>query len=289
MPAQQFPETERFITDTDMLNKHRGNQAQLFRILGQGTTRSKELDLPPATIERKMELVGFKLLQNDPKIPSTVKSEIDQVRRELDKELATLKSREAQKKLGNQTLRSLEEVKNGFKDNLFFAGRLVLVHDKSGIDWSWCLTQHYPIISKIPPDPDYLVKSYHEAEKQLQELILPVEKFDFCLNISWILARQFSKSDNVLIIDVARMYKIAGQQEKFWNSPKKGNFIDLPEAAFIANLINWRRHKDTDKSEFDFSQATMHQALGKNAKVFYMPTNAEGTQARPVSYITKRA
>jgi hypothetical protein len=85
------------------------------------------------------------------------------------------------------------------------------------------------------------------------------------------------------------MYKIAGQQEKFWNAPKKAHFIDLPEAAFIANLINWRRHKDSDKSEFDFAQATMHQALGKNAKVFYMPTNAEGTQARPVSYITKRA
>ena len=289
MTTPLFPETERYITETDMLNKHRGNQAQLFRILGQGTTRSKELELPPADIERKMELVGFKLLQNDTKIPSAVKSEIDQVRRELDKELAILKNRDAQKKLGNQTLRSIEEVKSGFKDNLFYAGRLVLVHDKAAVNWSWCLTQHYPIISKIPPDPDYLVKSYHEAEKQLQELILPVDKFDFCLNISWMLARQFSKSDNVLIIDVARMYKIAGQQEKFWNTPKKAHFIDLPEAAFIANFINWRRHKEAGKSEFDFAQATMHQALGKNAKVFYMPTNAEGTQSRPVSYITKRA
>ena len=288
MTVQLFPETERYITETDMLNKHRGNQAQLFRILGQGTTRSKELELPPSTIERKMELVGFKLLQNDPKIPLTVKSEIDQVRRELDKELATLKNREVQKSLASQSLKHLEGEKYGFKDNLFFAGRLVLMHDKAAVNWAWCLTQHYPIISNIPPDPDYIVKSYHEAENLLQELILPAEKFDFGLNLAWMLARHFSKSDNVLIIDVARMYKIAGQQDKFWNTPKKGNFIDLPEAAFIANLINWRRHQGKGKTEFDFAQATVNQALGKNAKVFYMPSNAEGTQARPISYIKKR-
>ena len=118
-----------------------------------------------------MELVGFKLLYNDPQTPTNVKSEIDQVRMELDKELATLKNREVQKKLANQTLRSLEGVKTGFKDNLFFADRLVLIHDKAAANWSWCLTRHYPIISKIPPDPDYLVKSYYEAEKLLTELM----------------------------------------------------------------------------------------------------------------------
>lgn len=288
MVTQLFPEVEKYITETDMLNKFKGNQAQLYRILGQGTTKAKGLELPPATIERKMELVGFKLLHGDSKISTIVKSEIDRVRIELDKELATLKNREVRKKLANQTLRSLEGVKTGFKDNLFFADRLVLIHDKAAVNWSWCLTQHYPIISKIPPDSDYLVKSFYEAEKLLQELILPANKFDFCLNIAWTLARQFSKSDNVLIVDVARMYKIAGQQDKFWNTPKRGNFVDLPEAAFIANLINWRRHPGKDKTEFDFTQATVHQALGKNARVFHMPSNAEGTQARPVSYIKKR-
>jgi hypothetical protein len=289
MATQLFPETEKYIAEKDLINKHRGNQAQLFRILGQGTTRSKELELPPAEIERKMELVGFKLLQNDPETPQVVKSEIAQVREELDKELVSLKKREFRKRLSNQTLRLLEGIKSGFKDNLFFAGRLVLLSDKAGINWSWCLTQHYPIITKIPPDPEYMMKSYHEAEKVLKALILSAQKFNFSLNLAWMLARQFSKSDNVLIIDVARMYKIAGQQEKFWNTPKKGNFIDLPEAAFIANLINWRRNNDKGKTEFDFAQATVQQALGKDAKVFYMPSNAEGTQARPVSYIKKRA
>jgi len=289
MATQLFPETEKYIAEKDLINKHRGNQAQLFRILGQGTTKSKELELPPAEIERKMELVGFKLLQNDPETPQVVKSEIAQVREELDKELVSLKKREFRKRLSNQTLRLLEGIKSGFKDNLFFAGRLVLLSDKAGINWSWCLTQHYPIITKIPPDPEYMMKSYHEAEKVLKALILSAQKFNFSLNLAWMLARQFSKSDNVLIIDVARMYKIAGQQEKFWNTPKKGNFIDLPEAAFIANLINWRRNNDKGKTEFDFAQATVQQALGKDAKVFYMPSNAEGTQARPVSYIKKRA
>jgi len=288
MPTILFPETEKYILETDMLNKHKGNQAQLYRILGQGASRAKEIGMPPADIERKMELVGFKLLRNDPQIPASVKSEIDQARQELAKEMATLKNHEVQKRLGNQTLRSLDGVKSGYKDNLFFAGRLVLNHDKAALNWSWCLTQHYPIISKIPPDPEYLIKSYRVAETLLQELILPADKFDFRLNIAWMLARQFSKSDNVLIVDVARMYKIAGQQDKFWNAPKKGNFVDLPDAAFIANLINWRRHQGKDKTEFDFAQATVHQALGKNAKVFYMPSNAEGTQTRPVSYITKK-
>lgn len=289
MTEQLFPETEKYISETGMLNKHKGNQAQLYRILGQGSTRSKELELPPAEIERKMELVSFKLLLNDERVPRRVRDEIEWVRKDLEKEIATLKNREIQKKISNQTLRSLDGVKSGFKDNLFYAGRLVLIHDKAGVNWSWCLTQHYPIISKIPPDSDYLVKSYFEAEKLLQELLLPADKFDLSLNVAWMLARHFSKSDNVLIIDVARMYKIAGQQDKFWNAPKKGNFVDLPEAAFIANLINWRRDQDKERSEFDFSQATMHQALGKKAMVFYMPSNTEGTQTRPVSYIKKRA
>jgi hypothetical protein len=288
MTTQLFPETEKYITQTDMLNKHKGNQAQIYRILGQGNTKSRELELPPATIERKMELVVFKLLQNNPEIPQSVKAEIDQTRTELEKELSSLKKNDVQKRLGNQALRSLEGIKSGFKDNVFFAGRLVLTHDKAAVNWSWSLTQHYPIISKIPPDPEYLVKSYHEAESRLQELILPAEQFDFRLNIAWMLARQFSKSENVLIVDVARMYKIAGQQDKFWKTPKRSNFTDLPEAAFIANLINWRRHQNSSLTPFDFAQATVHQALGKNAKVFYMPTNAEGTQTRPVSYIKKR-
>ena len=65
MSEPLFPEVEKYIAETDMLNKLKGNQAQLYRIIGQGKTKSKELDMLPANIERKMELVAFKPLKNN--------------------------------------------------------------------------------------------------------------------------------------------------------------------------------------------------------------------------------
>jgi len=287
MPESLFPTVEKYIEDTDMMNKLKGNQAQLYRIIGQGKTKSKKLEFPPTDIERKMELVAFKPLKGK-NIPEEVSKEIEEVKQSLDIELAKLKKRDVQKRLSNQTLRSLEGVKTGMKDNHFFAGRLILVTNKAGKNWSWCLTPYYPIISDIPPDFEYLGKSYHEAEKLLNTIIMPADVFDLQLNLAWTMAKMFARADKVLIIDVARMYKIAGQPEKFWNTPKKGNFLDLPDAAFIANLINWRRTTGIKKTDFKLQQATMQQALSANTKVFYMPSNNEGTQIRPVVYISKR-
>ena len=287
MPELLFPAVEKYIADTDMLNKLKGNQAQLYRIIGQGKTKSKELEFPPTNIERKMELVAFKPLKKQ-SIPDKVRKEIEEVKKSLDSELANLKKRDVQKRLSNQTLRSLTDVKTGMKDNHFFAGRLILITDKAGKKWSWCLTPYYPIISNIPPDFECLAKSYHEAEKLLNNIIRPADVFDLRLNLAWTMARRFTRGDKILIIDVARMYKIAGQPEKFWNTPKKGNFVDLPDAAFIANLINWRRKTGIEKTDFKLQQATMQQALSSNTKVFYMPSNNEGTQTRPVVYISKR-
>lgn len=288
MPESLFPQVERYILESDMLNKLKGNQAQLYRILGQGKTKSKELDLLPSEIERRMELVAFKPLKGKD-VPSGVQKEIEAVKASLDAELANLKKRDVQKRLANQTLRSLTDAKTGTKDNHFFAGRLILVTDRAGKNWSWCLTPYYPIISKIPPDVGYLAKSYHFAEEMLNEIVMPAEIFDVRLKLAWKLARHFSRGDNVLIIDVARMYKISGQPEKFWKKPQKGNFVDLPDAAFIANLINWRRQTGFEKTDFKLTQATVHQALGPKAKAFYMPSNNEGTQTRPVVYMTKRS
>ena len=288
MPEPLFPAVEKYITDTDMMNKLKGNQAQLYRIIGQGKTKSKELEFPPTHIERKMELVAFKHLKGK-NIPKEVRKEIEEAKQSLDIELAKLKKRDVQKRLSNQTLRSLAGVQTGMKDNHFFAGRLILITDTVGKNWSWCLTPHYPIISNIPPDFEYLVKSYHGAEELLNNIIMPADIFDLRLNLAWTMAKRFARGDKVLIIDVARMYKIAGQPEKFWNTPKKGNFVDLPDAAFIANLINWRRKTGIEKTDFKLQQATMQQALNTKAKVFYMPSNSEGTQTRPVVYITKRS
>ncbi len=285
MPDALFPLVEKYIEETGLLNKLKGNQAQLYRIIGQGKTKAKELELPPAAIERKMELVAFKPLAGK-EIPVAIRNEIQSIKKELEGEFATLKKRDVQKRLSNQTLRSLEGVNSGTKDNHFFAGRLILTSDKTGKKWTWSLTPHYPIISNIPPDVEYLIKGYSEAEKLLSEIIMAADKFDIQLNVAFSLARRFTSTDNVLLIDVARMYKIAGQPDKFWKTPKKGNFVDLPEAAFIANLINWRRAKDVKKTDYKLQQATMQQALSTKAKVFYIPANNEGTQTRPVVYIS---
>jgi hypothetical protein len=281
-----FPEVERYIVDQEMIKKFGGgNQAQLYRILGQGQTKSKELDLPPANIERKMELVTCKPLQNTD-LPAAVLAEVKAVHVSLETELTNLKKVDVQKSLSNQVLRSLVGVKSGFKDNQFYAGRLILCSDKAGVKWSWSLTPYCPIIANIPPDPIYLGKAYAMAEILLDDLIMSPEIFETRLTLAWTLARHFSVGDRALIIDVARMYKIAGQPEKFWNSPQKSNYADIPDGAFIANLINWM--KQPGEKTYSFVQATLHQAHGKNAKVYYLPSNAEGTSTRPVVYIEKK-
>ena len=285
MPKQIFPEVEKFIEQTGMINKLKGNQAQLYRILGQGRTKSKELDMPPAEFERKMELVTFKPLQAE-NIPLPVKMEIESIQRSLENELVSLKKDEAQKRLANQVLRGLEGVKTGNKDNRFFAGRLILSNNKAGKEWNWSLTPHYPIVSTLPPDPHYIITAYYEAEKILNKIIQPPDEFEKRLDLAWAMASHFSSTDKILIVDVARMYKVAGQNEKFWAAPKKASFVDLVDAAFIANLINWL--KQPEEKKYSFASATLHQAHGRNSKAFFLPANAEGTQTRPVIYITMK-
>jgi hypothetical protein len=175
----------------------------------------------------------------------------------------------------------------GQKDNQYYAGRLVLLPDNRTLTWAWSITPYYPIISKIPPDVEYLEKAYSAAEQLLERIVLPVEVFENRLVLTWSMARHFSDSENVLIVDVARLFKIACQEERFWKNPQKRFFTDLPEAAFIANLLNWRTRSDYAKTRFEFVRATLHQAHGSKAKVFYMPQNPEGTQVTPVIYLKR--
>ena len=95
-------------------------------------------------------------------------------------------------------------------------------------------------------------------------------KFLDRLQLAWSMARHFESGDDVLIVDVARMFKIAAQDERFWNTPARRNFEDIPEAVFIANLINWRRNKDAVKQRdsFELVPATLNQAHGPNARAF---------------------
>ncbi len=283
-----FPEVEKYIEEQGMVMKFGGgNQAQLYRILGQGKTKSKKLDLPPADIERKMELVACRLFQS-PDLPAAVQDEVKRVKLSLENELEGLKKSEVKKRLANQVLRGLTDVQTGTKDNQFYAGHLILLCDNSGVKWAWSQTPHYPLIDNIPPDPEYLEKAYRFAKTMLDELIMQPDIFETRLTLAWFLARHFSIGERVLIVDVARMYKIAGQADKFWNTPQKSNYTDIPDGAFIANLIHWMR-QPCEKKKYSFVPATLHQAHGKNAKVYYLPSNAEGTQTRPVVYIEKKS
>jgi hypothetical protein len=281
-----FPKFEKFVIENDLLSKAKGGlSAKLPRVMGQGKTKAEGLNLPPAAIERKIELISFPRFA-EMEIPKEVLQEIDRVRQEVDSELMILKTVEGRTNLVREVLRLLPG-NVGQKDGHFFAGRLVLVPVNRGQTWAWSVTPYYPIISKIPPDIIYLEKAYAAAEELLERVILPIDLFENRLHLAWLLARHFSNSNDVLIIDVARMFKISCQEERFWNTPQKRFFNDVPEAAFIANILNWRRHQDHLKDDFEFVRATLHQAHGPRAKVYYLPQNPEGTQVTPVIYLRK--
>ncbi len=276
-----FPELARFVAETPALAAEKGSlAAKLPRILGQGKTRGTGLDLPPARIERMAEYVSLSLPAHF-KLPEAVRAEMAGIRRDLDAKYEELGAPEAIQRLSVETLRSLEGVRTGRQDNYYFAGRLVLRSSRNGREWRWCLTPEYPIISKIPPDLLYITKAFSAAEEMLQRLILKAEDFEAKLKLSWQMARQFSASDDVLLTDVARMFKVAQQGEKFWRSPQRQYFVDLPDASFMANLLNWRSKGSAGSSDFEFVPATLNQA----PKAFYIPVNPEGTQVRPIIYM----
>jgi len=264
--------------------------AKLPRILGQGRTRAEGLDLPPATIERRQTLAGLDL----PAVfgvPPEVEAEIREAKRDADRELEAMKKPEGAKRFAVSVIKTLQATLGpeaaGQKDGQYYAGRFVLVSDKAGANWAWSLTKHYPIISKIPPDADYVVQAQAAAEAAVQALVLAPEVFEQRLALSHAMARVFSAGEDVLIQDVARMYKVAGQSDKFWSNPAKRLFEDVPEGALIANISAWRRSRPD--SSFNFVPATLNQSMGANARAFYLPTNAEGTMTRPVIYLRREA
>ena len=58
-----------------------------------------------------------------------------------------------------------------------------------------------------------MVRADAEAEGAVQALVLAPENFEQRLTLSHAMARVFSTGEDVLIQDVARMYKVAGQNE----------------------------------------------------------------------------
>src|SRR5690606_16485282 len=130
---------------------------------------------------------------------------------------------ENRRRFALQVLHQLDGVSTGNKDNHFFAGHFVLVPDKSGLSWSWSMTPHYAMISKIPADVDYVVKAYFASERIVEKWTMPVDRFLDRLSLTWSMARHFSEDENVLISEVARLFKVAVQDDRFWNSPARRN------------------------------------------------------------------
>jgi len=195
---------------------------------------------------------------------------------------------ENRRRFALQVLRQLEGITTGNKDNHFFADRFVLVPDKSGLSWSWSMTPHYAMISKIPADVEYVVKAYEASERIVEKWTMPVDRFLDRLSLAWGMARHFNEDENVLIADVARLFNVAVQDDRFWNSPARRNFEDVPEAVFIINLINWRRNRDSASGlNFELVPATLNQAHGSKSRAFFVPGNTEGTIVRPMIYIRR--
>lgn len=286
-----FPAFERFVERTPALSNPKGMlAARLPRILGQGQTRADGLKLPPAEIERQQELVALAL--PDGLTPDDeVQKEIAAAHRAVQEHKEDMRHAERRRRFALQVLHKLETAQTGVKDNQFYAGRLVLVPDNSGQNWSWSMTSHYAVISKIPADLDYVVAAYEAADRIVDEWTLPVELFLDRLDLAWTMARHFSAKDDVLIGDVARLFKIAAQGDRFWGTPARRNFEDVPDAVFIANLINWRRSRDPagPKDRFELVPATLNQAHGSKSKAFYVPANAEGTVVRPMIHMRRSA
>jgi hypothetical protein len=288
-PQQQvallFPELARFIQESGLADKAKGNlAAKIPRILGQGMTKAVGLTQPPAEIERKMEVASLELPAGFI-LPGPAQDEVRAAVADLERIKADLSREDGKRRLATAALGKIAQP-GGLKDGKFFAGRLILGSERNGLEWNWSVTPYYPIIRRIPPDPDYIALAFQQAQLDIQNLTMPAEVFEARLSLAWSIARHFTNNDDVLVTDVMRTFKVAGQDDKFWQAPQRQFFKNLPEAAFVVNLINWRM-KSSHASSFEFVPATVDKALRSNAKVFFMPMNNEGTDVRPMVYLRR--
>jgi hypothetical protein len=283
-----FPSLQRYVRETGLDRAKGSLSAKLPRVLGQGTTRATGMDAPPSVFERKLELSRLEFPSDSPP-PQEVWAEVRDAERDVKALLAELSTREGLRRFATECLRSVGDVATGISNGHYYADRLVLTDRKRGAEWAWAVTPHYPIIDRLPPDVGYVAAAFREARAMIKAMVLPADAFCSRLLLAWAMAREFSTSEQVLATDVMKMYQVAGQDARFWQNPKRALYKDLPEAAFVVNLLNWRAHASSQDAGFTFVPATLSQASGANASVFYMPLNAEGTEVRPMIYIKRSA
>lgn len=280
-----FPEFSRFVEAVGLREKKLEGHlaAKIPRILGEGSTRA-DIDARPAPIERRQDYASL-VLPDGFQVPAEVHAEIQQVKAELEREMRVLCSEEGARRLASQVVSQLVP-QGGLKNDRFYASGLLLVADKKRETWSWSITEHYPLVRKMPPDKAFIIDAFTRAQEKLQQLLVEPEVFDRQLEIAWHLAKlKMEQPGDVRLIDVARMFPIAVQPERFWSKPARSNFIDQPEGAFIANLRQWLRA--FPERRFELVPATLNQTRG--GEIIYLPTDPEGTQTRPYIHIRRVA
>ncbi len=283
---EMFPAFTRFVDETGLADKAKGNLSkQIPRILGQGTTKTIGMDRPPAPIERKIELASLAFPEGFAPSPE-VDQEVKAAKADVALVEADFQRDEGRRRFATACLKLIDASPSGVKDGQFYAGCLILKDTKKGMEWSWRVTPHYEIVGRIPPDEQYVALAYQAALTRIHQLTLAPEEFEDKLELSWMMARHLHKVDDVPLIDVMKMYRVAGQNGRFWQAPKRLTFKDLPDAAFALSLIAWRRRAIPETSKFEFVPATLHQTKG--AQVFFMPMNAEGTEVRPMVSLRRR-
>lgn len=281
-----FPRFTEFVAHSKLQERAKGNlSAALPRVLGQGTTKATGLTLPPSAIERKAELASL-AFPDSSQLPSDVREEIDAARADVERRKAELARADGQRVFAASGIQAASPT-HAFKDGYYCAGELILIARKNGFEWAWSITPHYTIVDRIPPDLEYVVHAFAAAKAKIASLTVPTHEFGRRLRIAWQLAREFSDSDEtVLVTDVMKMYQVAGQDAGFWKSPRRAAYKDLPDAAFAVNLIAWRRAAE-DNSGFEFVPALFSQTKGSTPEVFYLPMNAEGTEVRPMKFLRR--
>jgi hypothetical protein len=280
-----FPALEAFIQASGLADRAAGDlKVKLARIRGKGRTRARNLDLPPAPIERQMELVRMRWTGIE--LPEAVLRELEAIRSLVDERVAELRRSDGARRFAADVLRQMT-VPTGTRNNQYFAEPFVLKHSRNGLDWAWCLTPHYELVDRLPPDVDYVVHAHEAARHLLDRLICPADEFARTLNLAWQIARHHSSGDDVLIADVARAYQIAAQKEAFWRSPERRTFEDIPQAAFVANLVQARQQRSLPE-DFQFVPATLHQAHGPGARAFHLPVSPDGTETTPHIFLRRK-
>lgn len=284
-----FPVFEEFVKKHRLVEVSKGIEfVRLPRILGTGgNTAAEGIDAPPALIERQRDLINWKIPLHL-EVSDELRAEISDAQEAVKKHDEEMRQSDSQRKFAMNVLSRLSGIATGRKNNRYFANQLILTHDASGRNWTWSLTPHYPVIKKMPADMDLITKAHGVAEKSVKKQIMPVKKFLDKLDLAWEITKYNCKSEKVLIADVAIKFKIACQSDGFWKNPTKRNFVDFPDSIFVSNLINWKHNASKiELKRFSLVPATLNQAHGGRSKPFYVPSNIEGTEVRPMIYIRR--